>query len=184
METKIFKTINKEENKFLLAKSNDLPANTIPVDEVVKMLTETCKSLKAAGFHARQIGINDNIFVMVDEDEIFSFVHPTNIQLLGGISYNTEKCFSEVDDKNKMMPYHVGRNNTIEFDTDEKKGIKFTGYRARICQHEIDHGNGILLSNHISSKFVGPITVTKTIGRNDPCPCNSGKKYKKCCLGH
>ena len=25
-----------------------------------------------------------------------------------------------------------------------------------------------------------PITVTKT-GRNDPCPCGSGKKYKKCC---
>ena len=21
----------------------------------------------------------------------------------------------------------------------------------------------------------------KTIGRNDPCPCGSGKKYKKCC---
>jgi hypothetical protein len=21
-----------------------------------------------------------------------------------------------------------------------------------------------------------------TIGRNDPCPCHSGKKYKKCCL--
>jgi tetratricopeptide (TPR) repeat protein len=21
-----------------------------------------------------------------------------------------------------------------------------------------------------------------TIGRNDPCPCNSGKKFKKCCL--
>jgi len=23
----------------------------------------------------------------------------------------------------------------------------------------------------------------KKIGRNDPCPCNSGKKYKKCCMG-
>nr|WP_279600031.1 SEC-C metal-binding domain-containing protein [Bacillus sp. B19-2] len=22
----------------------------------------------------------------------------------------------------------------------------------------------------------------KAIGRNDPCPCGSGKKYKKCCL--
>lgn len=22
-----------------------------------------------------------------------------------------------------------------------------------------------------------------TLGRNDPCPCGSGKKYKKCCLG-
>jgi uncharacterized protein YecA (UPF0149 family) len=22
---------------------------------------------------------------------------------------------------------------------------------------------------------------TRTVGRNDPCPCGSGKKYKKCC---
>jgi len=22
-----------------------------------------------------------------------------------------------------------------------------------------------------------------TVGRNDPCPCGGGKKYKKCCLG-
>jgi uncharacterized protein YchJ len=21
----------------------------------------------------------------------------------------------------------------------------------------------------------------KTVGRNDPCPCGSGKKFKKCC---
>lgn len=26
-----------------------------------------------------------------------------------------------------------------------------------------------------------PVTVVK-IGRNEPCPCGSGKKYKKCCL--
>ncbi len=24
--------------------------------------------------------------------------------------------------------------------------------------------------------------ASKTTGRNDPCPCGSGKKYKKCCL--
>jgi len=23
--------------------------------------------------------------------------------------------------------------------------------------------------------------MTKKIGRNDPCPCGSGKKYKSCC---
>ena len=27
-----------------------------------------------------------------------------------------------------------------------------------------------------------PIKATKKIGRNDPCPCGSGKKYKNCCL--
>jgi len=25
--------------------------------------------------------------------------------------------------------------------------------------------------------------ASKKVGRNDPCPCGSGKKYKKCCLG-
>jgi len=24
-------------------------------------------------------------------------------------------------------------------------------------------------------------TVGNKVGRNDPCPCGSGKKYKKCC---
>jgi len=26
-----------------------------------------------------------------------------------------------------------------------------------------------------------PVTKGKKTGRNDPCPCGSGKKYKKCC---
>jgi uncharacterized protein len=30
-----------------------------------------------------------------------------------------------------------------------------------------------------SQSFVAPL---KTVGRNDPCPCGSGKKFKKCCL--
>jgi SWIM/SEC-C metal-binding protein len=26
-----------------------------------------------------------------------------------------------------------------------------------------------------------PKQTEKKVGRNDPCPCGSGKKYKKCC---
>ena len=26
-----------------------------------------------------------------------------------------------------------------------------------------------------------PIKKEKTVGRNDPCPCGSGRKYKQCC---
>ncbi|MGB2727569.1 MAG: SEC-C metal-binding domain-containing protein [Halobacteriota archaeon] len=33
------------------------------------------------------------------------------------------------------------------------------------------------------SKFTKGKSKEKEIGRNDPCPCGSGKKYKKCCLG-
>lgn len=28
-----------------------------------------------------------------------------------------------------------------------------------------------------------PEVAEKTARRNDPCPCGSGKKYKKCCMG-
>ncbi|MBI3845321.1 MAG: SEC-C domain-containing protein [Planctomycetes bacterium] len=27
-----------------------------------------------------------------------------------------------------------------------------------------------------------PITAAPKVGRNDPCPCGSGKKHKRCCL--
>ena len=27
----------------------------------------------------------------------------------------------------------------------------------------------------------GPIINKDKVGRNDPCPCGSGKKFKKCC---
>ncbi len=27
------------------------------------------------------------------------------------------------------------------------------------------------------------VNPVRDVGRNDPCPCGSGKKYKKCCLG-
>ena len=30
-------------------------------------------------------------------------------------------------------------------------------------------------------KLSGTVVKAKKIGRNDPCPCGSGKKYKKCC---
>ena len=29
-----------------------------------------------------------------------------------------------------------------------------------------------------------PHIYFRHVGRNDPCPCQSGKKYKKCCLRH
>jgi len=27
----------------------------------------------------------------------------------------------------------------------------------------------------------GPIRRAQTVGRNDPCPCGSGRKFKRCC---
>ena len=48
-----------------------------------------------------------------------------------------------------------------------------------MCSARIDHLNGVTIMDR---QMVTTITKEKTIGRNDPCFCGSGKKYKKCCL--
>ena len=40
--------------------------------------------------------------------------------------------------------------------------------------------NKIVHDTHLKTKGT-PIRAEKKIGRNDPCPCGSGKKYKNCC---
>jgi uncharacterized protein len=44
--------------------------------------------------------------------------------------------------------------------------------------------NEWLLANTEPVQGIDPRVVTsprKKVGRNEPCPCGSGKKYKKCC---
>ncbi len=44
--------------------------------------------------------------------------------------------------------------------------------------------NAWRLANYQPMQGLNPgasTTSTKKVGRNDPCPCGSGKKYKKCC---
>lgn len=36
---------------------------------------------------------------------------------------------------------------------------------------------GEMAANEVEEPYIAP----PKIGRNDPCPCGSGKKYKKCC---
>ena len=50
-----------------------------------------------------------------------------------------------------------------------------------VCvQHEIDHLNGVICMDR---KRDTTIVKDRKVGRNEPCPCGSGKKYKKCCIG-
>ena len=41
---------------------------------------------------------------------------------------------------------------------------------------------GRLEHEPLGESFYGDVRPTKKISRNAPCPCGSGKKYKKCCL--
>lgn len=53
----------------------------------------------------------------------------------------------------------------------------------------ISESDAVLLNDKFPGMAI-PLTIPPTarqkhqgkIGRNDPCPCGSGKKFKRCCL--
>jgi len=68
-----------------------------------------------------------------------------------------------------------------ELDSPVKEDIEeFEGFDSLM-------GEGGLLANILYDENTilensVPVSSLPTVGRNDPCPCGSGKKYKKCCL--
>ena len=68
---------------------------------------------------------------------------------------------------------------TVEFiATYRQKGITHTHYEVG----NFNRQNGIWY--YTDGKMVSPGTICNEgpkTGRNDPCPCGSGRKYKKCC---
>ncbi|MEK7847195.1 MAG: SEC-C metal-binding domain-containing protein, partial [Nitrospinota bacterium] len=56
-----------------------------------------------------------------------------------------------------------------------KEGVTAEAAQKR-QQRIIEHRSEVAEERHSQVKREG-----KKVGRNDPCPCGSGKKYKKCC---
>ena len=65
-------------------------------------------------------------------------------------------------------------------------------YKARYLEHKIFSSTTVLYKSKAFSKTLGIIEEDiekpslegidlSKVGRNDPCPCGSGKKFKKCC---
>ncbi|MDP6428793.1 MAG: YchJ family protein [Rhodospirillales bacterium] len=70
------------------------------------------------------------------------------------------------------------QTGTVEFVTRFKRGGE------NYAHHELNNfrrqdGRWVYVDGDINPK---PATrIVEKVGRNDPCPCRSGKKFKKCC---
>jgi uncharacterized protein YecA (UPF0149 family) len=49
----------------------------------------------------------------------------------------------------------------------------------RVTSNSVERTFGELMNRNINSKSK---VLEPKVGRNNPCPCGSGKKHKKCCL--
>ena len=72
------------------------------------------------------------------------------------LAFDKEKLYKNMVDARAEWLYELPQWNSI-FDEETRKRL------------------------FLEQRKSGTIRKEKKIGRNDPCPCGSGKKYKKCC---
>ena len=173
----------------------------VTVEEGMEIATKLFNILSEGkdgiGLAANQIGIDASVAV-VNVKEPIILINPEIIDRRDEIPYY-EGCLSYPG-----KGVHTKRYETVEVKTaqiegswifsgvdtgEEAKGTWEDGQKKQdrelrtleaVCiQHEIDHLNGMTIHHR---KIDTTIRVEKKPGRNEPCHCGSGKKYKKCCL--
>jgi peptide deformylase len=174
----------------------------VTVEEGYKIATELLEILAARkdgiGLAANQVGIDASVAV-VNVREPIVLINPEIV------SRETEIPFYEGCLSFPGKGCHTKRYETVEIKSDnvdgtmifsgvdteeEAKGTWEDGQQKQnkelrtlesVCvQHEIDHLNGMRILDRAQE-----LTIRRTerkIGRNEKCPCGSGKKYKKCCI--
>lgn len=80
---------------------------------------------------------------------------------------------------------HIKKDTDLEDDIGmAKERIRKSGYEFAFEKVGVTDGDlRELLVRIKSAKSPTVIHNEPEVGRNDPCPCGSGKKYKKCCGG-
>ena len=148
------------------------------------------------GLAANQIGI-DAAVAVVNVREPLILINPTIKEQWDEIEYY-EGCLSfpgkgvstkrfknvivQTDQEESGWYFSGVEASTEGKGTWEKENVKDQELRLleSVCvQHEIDHLNGV---SCIDKAIDTTIRIEKKPGRNEPCFCGSGKKYKKCCI--
>lgn len=134
--------------------------------------------IKGCGLAAIQIGVPLRASIIRMPKLNINLINPqiTERELLS--VFPSEGCYSFPGQFMRTMRYARCTATWLD-ETGEKRTGMFEGVEAIVLQHEVDHMDGTL----IFDRKPQPVKRKEPkVGRNDPCPCRSGKKYKRCCL--
>lgn len=108
-------------------------------------------------------------------------IHTCFSEVNKGITFISERNFDETKAKKQCQIYAYERKINIWY-------LIVIGENGVIDYYEFyfDNSYNEILENDVKKirnyRMAQRIEIDKKIGRNELCPCGSGKKYKKCCL--
>lgn len=156
---------------------------------------------KLSGDEAEEL-VFDAIFGLHMEEHSFDdFLNA--IQRFGSLNITFEQA-------KKIVPYYISMNNNTRmpanngytpieaeklreeygFESDtcfvseielDEAHEKERSEKAKEFKQSLNKMRGLFNEFALSQMIKNPPAKKKKIGRNEPCPCGSGKKYKKCC---
>jgi peptide deformylase len=158
---------------------------------------QKCDTPKLAGVAANQLAFEDsgervmkNMCVVLQDDGVWQVaVNPSVYKHTENKEVSQEGCLTWPG-----KTIHAERNITVSIKYQDLNGNEHyraaSDFESAVWQHEINHLQGVqeIVVNPKTGRLYGPsvenggtIISKGKIGRNDPCSCGSGKKYKKCC---
>jgi peptide deformylase len=132
------------------------------------------RGMPGIGLAAPQIGIPLKMAIIRLNGTNIDLVNAKIVKAYDKSLFEGEGCLSYPGKVAKTFRF---REIHVENHGIESHSFIATGLLSVAIQHELDHLQGVLLPDVMIAE---PKTKTK-IRPNDRCPCNSGKKYKKCC---
>lgn len=152
-------------------------------DEVVQFLRDCFAKLQPQGDCFVWDGWQTAI-VMLDLHDLVPLVKQACERGFIDPSSTTLEEFEEDLASGDMAPrtaFQGGKHEyTLFGDTaTELEGYGFYDWSAAGDDDDLDPEDELALAGLWQEPAVNPF---KDVGRNDPCPCGSGKKFKKCCL--
>ena len=141
-----------------------------------------------AGIRLRSYGQHDPVVEYRLEgfdmfDEMIASIHEDTIKLMLRMPkrvYEMQKRQEAIEAakaaaaKAAAAAHQVVLNNNNEEQKQQPNAVQAALKREQVAQPTQTSGDGTDTANKTVRKG-------KKVGRNDPCPCGSGKKYKKCC---
>lgn len=155
------------------------PAGPDEVAEIISLLEkELIASAEAGqpgvGLAAPQIGINKRVAIVRSSEFSLDLVNTQFVKCEDPFLFGGEGCLSF---PGKVSNTQRWRRITIKnfVGMSEECEMSLSDLNSVIVQHEAGHWDGKIFTDY---EWI----PSQKIGRNDPCKCGSGKKFKKCCL--
>ena len=137
-------------------------------------LQKEIEEAKGLGLSAIQVGIPVRACIVKIRDSFIKMINPVMTDKHDPNKFIGERCLSLPGTEVDTRRYQQVVVSWLDYDAYEDRRSVFLDVEAACVQHEIDHMDGVLITDRKAPDVI-------KVGRNEPCPCGSGKKFKKCC---